>query len=449
MHKALRRWRQSHFSFPLAVILSVCLLLVSEYSYQRSTVISAALDEALDARLQLQTLLRLVLDAETGQRGYLLTGAPAYLQPYQEATVAVESLLKPMRQRYRNLPATVDDFARLEALIAQKMEELNLTIALRQGGDESWRAVLDTGSGRRQMADIRALADKLRERESMVIAQHQATLRRTLLINRIGIAAMSALSLLAFAMYLRQTTLLARLREHQQRQLQQDRDTLEAQVQDRTRRLTQLMSYLQNVREDERARLARELHDELGALLVAAKLDLARIKSRLAEPGDYVRERLFHLGEALNSGISLKRRIIEDLHPSSLYKLGLVAAIEILAREFTERSGIAVTCELEAAPLSDAAQLTLYRLVQESLTNIAKYAEAKTVLVQLRRDADSAHIAVRDDGRGFDVAQVPASSHGLEGMHYRVASNGGQMQVQSQPGSGTTISARLPLVIAG
>lgn len=445
MRMVWRRWRQSHFSFPLAVVLSVCLLLVSEYSYQRSTLIGSALDDALDTRLQLQTLLRLMLDAETGQRGYLLTGEPEYLQPYQDASVALDSVLKPMRQRYRKHPSAVDHFEKLDALTAKKMEELNLTIALRQRGDESWRVLLETGSGRKQMAGIRRLVGLLHRREQALIEQHQETLRRTLLVNRIGIAAMSALSLLAFAMYLRQSTLLARVREQQQRQLQQDRDTLEAQVQDRTRRLTQLTSHLQNAREDERARLARELHDELGALLVAAKLDLARIKSRLPDPGDYVRERLFHLGEALSSGIALKRRIIEDLHPSSLSKLGLVAAIEILAREFTERSGIAVECQLEDVVLSDAAQLTVYRLVQESLTNIIKYAQASAVLVRLQRDGAHARILVRDNGCGFDVSQVPVSSHGLEGMQYRVAANGGSMRVDSHAGGGTSITAELPL----
>ncbi len=445
MEKVMRRWRQAHFSFPLAVILSVCLLLVSEYSYQRSTVISVALDDALEARLHLQSLLRQMLDAETGQRGYLLTGTPAYLRPYQEASVSVDSTLKLMRQRYLINPETVDDFARLATLVAKKMEELSMTVALRTRGDEAWLSVLETNSGRRQMMEIRDVTDKLRDRESSLIAQHQATLRRTQLISRIGIAAMTALSLMAFAMYLRQSILLARVREQQQKQLQKDHDTLEAQVQDRTRRLARLASYLQNVREDERERLARELHDELGALLVAAKLDLARIKSRLPNADDFVKARLFHLGEALNSGISLKRRIIEDLHPSSLSKLGLVAALEILTREFSERSGIEVVCELDSVVLTPSADLTIYRLVQESLTNIAKYAQATRVQVHLKARDNSAQIIVGDNGEGFDVEKMPASSHGLEGMQYRVVSSGGKMQIKSQPGAGTVITAWLPL----
>ena len=103
----------------------------------------------------------------------------------------------------------------------------------------------------------------------------------------------------------------------------------------RTAQLKELAQHLQTIREDERSRLARELHDELGALLTAAKLDVARLKSRLGSDATAdAAERLAHLNETLNGGIALKRRIIEDLRPSSLSNLGLVAALEILLREF-------------------------------------------------------------------------------------------------------------------
>ena len=107
--------------------------------------------------------------------------------------------------------------------------------------------------------------------------------------------------------------------------------------------LKELAQHLQTIREDERSHLARELHDELGALLTAAKLDVARLKSRLASTGTAdAAERLAHLNETLNGGIALKRRIIEDLRPSSLSNLGLVAALEIQLREFAARSEIKV-----------------------------------------------------------------------------------------------------------
>ena len=156
---------------------------------------------------------------------------------------------------------------------------------------------------------------------------------------------------------------------------------LEAEVAARTEQLRELAQHLQTIREDERSRLARELHDELGALLTAAKLDVARLKSRLgATITPDATERLAHLNETLNGGIALKRRIIEDLRPSSLSNLGLVAALEILLREFAARSEIEVVDELGRSSSMPAAQLTVYRLVQEALTNVVKYAKAREVV---------------------------------------------------------------------
>src|SRR5206468_5393526 len=152
------------------------------------------------------------------------------------------------------------------------------------------------------------------------------------------------------------TAALDRQRAVQQEVIQAERDNLEAEVAARTAQLRELALHLQTVREDERSHLARELHDELGALLTAAKLDAARLKSRLGTMmTPEVRERMAHLNEALNNGIALKRRIIEDLRPSSLSNLGLAAALEILVREFSARMELNVQCELEPVELPASA----------------------------------------------------------------------------------------------
>src|SRR5262249_31604597 len=154
--------------------------------------------------------------------------------------------------------------------------------------------------------------------------------------------------------------------------------------------------------------LARELHDELGALLTAAKLDVARLKSRLADSPDAT-QRLQHLTELLNSGIALKRRIIEDLRPSSLSNLGLVASLEILGREFAERSGMQIEMVLEPVVLDEARQLTIYRMIQEGLTNIGKYAEAQEATIVLKNYENHVIVEVSDNGRGFDTQHARPS----------------------------------------
>jgi signal transduction histidine kinase len=226
------------------------------------------------------------------------------------------------------------------------------------------------------------------------------------------------------------------------------RRRLDADVAARTAQLTELAHHLQTAREDERHRLARDLHDELGALLTSAKLDAARIRSRLAGAAPEALERLAHLVETLDSIIALKRRIVEDLRPSALTHLGLVAALEILAHEFAEAAGVEVQCALAPVRLSTAAELVVYRLVQEALTNIGKHARARHVWLRLSEHEGSVEAAVRDDGVGFDTAVRPQSAFGLLGMHYRVEAEHGALSVSSAPGQGTRIEATLPAVPA-
>ncbi|MFZ3081659.1 sensor histidine kinase [Rhodoferax ferrireducens] len=260
-----------------------------------------------------------------------------------------------------------------------------------------------------------------------------------------GLAAVVSviISLLALFMYWRQRSMIDKLRQELQRTIQAGRDRLETEVSLRTVQLTELTHHLQTAREDERHRLARNLHDDLGALLTSAKLDAARIKSRLADRAPEALELLAHLVSTLNSGIALGRSIIEDLRPSALSNLGLVATLEILTREFAEISGVEVHCELEPVELEVSAELMVYRLVQEAITNITKYARAQNVWVRLATDNGQVEVSVRDDGVGFDTRVQPRSAYGLVGMRFRVEAEGGTLALVSAPGQGTLIQVKL------
>jgi signal transduction histidine kinase len=267
---------------------------------------------------------------------------------------------------------------------------------------------------------------------------------RLLNVTRFGLAAGILAALFAFVLYTQQTRQMQRNDEEYNRSLEAERDALESQVLERTARLTELATHLQQAVEEERAHLARELHDELGALLTAAKLDVARLKSRLPADSPELADRLKHLTETLNQGIALKRRIIEDLRPSSLSNLGLVASLDILLREFGERSHLELESALEPVNLSETSDLTIYRVVQESLTNISKYAKATRVTVTLKNYVYHAEVSITDNGTGFDPNIVPQASHGLVGMHHRIEACGGRLDVVSSPGQGTRITATIP-----
>ncbi|NRF67118.1 sensor histidine kinase [Aquincola sp. S2] len=260
-----------------------------------------------------------------------------------------------------------------------------------------------------------------------------------------SVAALSAASLIALVLFLRQTAALARQQREAQQLVQSANDRLQFDVTQRTAQLTDLTQHLQTAREDERNRLARELHDELGSLLTSARLDAARIKSRLAGSAPDAQERLAHLVETLNSIGAMKARIIENLRPSALTLLGLATALQILCREFTEVSDIEVHCAIEPIRLRPNAELVVYRLVQEAVNNITKYAQARNVWIKLALNQDEVQASVRDDGIGFDPHTATRAAYGLVGMRFRVEAEGGTLAIESSPGQGALILMSLPV----
>ena len=437
--------KRNRLFFPVACLAALAMVFISEASYMQSVTRLNRLGLIADASTSIRDLRKALLDAETGQRGYFLTLRKDYLLPYSESLNSIGISLKALERYYVELPQLSDEFKVLRRLVEARMSELSETIRLLdEHKNEAAREVLLSDIGKEEMAAIQANINKLLERERLQLVESRADIYQTLLISRIGLAALSAVSLLALFMYLRQS----QTHEKQQREskvaLQGERDRLEVEVVKRTVQLTELTRHLVTAREDERSRLARNLHDDLGALLTSAKLDAARIKSRLAKSAPESLDLLAHLVTTLNSSIALGRGIIENLRPSALGNLGLVAAIEILAREFAGQTGIEIHSELQPVRLSPNGELMVFRLVQESLTNITKYAKAQHVWVNLATNASQVSISVRDDGIGFDPGARPNSVFGLMGMQFRVEAEGGTLSVQSSPGQGASIQARLP-----
>ena len=431
-------------SLVLAILATLALLGINEAGYRQS---HRALDQTREAehiRLELNSLWHNLLDAQTGQRGFLLTGELSYRKPYDTAIGQIGGHLDVLRGLYAQQP---DETLRLGVLsehVTRKLAELDMGVRMRKTDNaNAWRFVIDTDIGRQEMESIHLSTAQLLDRSNQSIVSGQAQVVRALRLSRWGIALIGVAGLLAFYLYLRQTQALQLSGARQQEALQRERNALENVVHERTVALAELATHLQNVRETERGFLASELHDELGSLLTAAKLDVARLKSRLSDAPEAV-QRLRHLTELLDSGITLKRRIIEDLRPSSLATLGLVASLEILGREFGERAVLAIEMALEPVTLTEVQQLTVYRMVQESLTNIGNYAQAKEVTIALKNCGTHVVVEVADDGKGFDPALIRASTHGLAGMKHRVEAGGGKLTVASKPNQGTRLTAMLP-----
>lgn len=211
-------------------------------------------------------------------------------------------------------------------------------------------------------------------------------------------------------------------------------------------RLRDLSAHLESVREEEKARIAREVHDELGQVLTVLKLETSMCELGFANLDPGLRERLDNMKKLIANLFQLVRDVATALRPPIL-DAGIASAIEWQARRFEARTQIPCLVDVpeHLPPLSDAKATGLFRILQEALTNVMRHAEAHTVTVRLELLGDSLHLSISDDGRGFDPASVRADSFGLVGMRERVLMLGGQLSLDSRPGEGTLLRVRVPL----
>ena len=238
--KILSRVRGSPFAFPLAALAALAMFVISESSYQQASSTFERLGEQGGARTAIQQLWRSLTDAETGQRGYLLTNRPEYLAPYNEGVKQVAVALAILTNFYNDDPRAAALVQRMANASTAKLGELTETIKVHDSGSEAWRDMILSNIGKEQMDAVRITSAQLLEFEGARVAINRASVTQTLLLNRIGVSAMTALSLLALFMYLRQTSALIVQREEQRRLVQAERDLLEIEVARRTDQLTDL-----------------------------------------------------------------------------------------------------------------------------------------------------------------------------------------------------------------
>jgi len=218
---------------------------------------------------------------------------------------------------------------------------------------------------------------------------------------------------------------------------------LDRRLKDRTAELERLSLTLIRQHEDQRRRLARELHDETAQVFSAMTMQLGLLRE---EEGD-VRPRLDTLRRLVDTGMESIRRVADDLRPPVLDDLGLAAALHAVAADFGERSAIPTRFEVVGSSpvLGDDSELALFRVLQEALANVARHAEARSVTVELRGEADGVSLAVVDDGRGFDPDDsADGGRMGLVGMQERIAAVGGRLVIQTAPGQGARLVALVP-----
>ena len=289
-------------------------------------------------------------------------------------------------------------------------------------------ALIETDIGQKAMSELSAMIETMQDREDERRIEAVESWDDDLLSSRVLLA---ITCLLSAGLIVAVGLLLARemqRREDRSHSLREQNKELDRLVQQRTAMLFDLSSNLQRVTEREKAALARELHDELGSLLVATKIDVSWLRRTLDDGSDTTKLRWERVLHCLDDGLSLKRRVIESLRPTLLDNVGLVAALRWLVEESLRRVGIACVEDYpDSLPeMSSDARIAVFRVVQESLVNVVKHANARTVHLTVRADERDLSLTIHDDGMGIDPDRIDvAHSHGLRGMRHRIEALGG------------------------
>jgi signal transduction histidine kinase len=389
----------------------------------------------------------LMTDAESAQRGYLLTGEVAYLNPYAAAVTNIRGALDRLHDAYGGDDSS-SEFHALRVLTGKELGELEDGVALSKKRGSAPAVTVGTDVGKRTMDSIVVILGTMRKEEMAEAAAANAEWRRDFRLSRWVSAAGAILniSLVLLAVWLVYSDM--RRRAQQAAALRIKKLELEQEVDARTRDLTALSTHLQGVSEQEKSALSRELHDELGGLLVAARMDLSWLQQRMPTTDPAIEQRFKRIHDSLSAGVDLKRRVVEELRPTLLDNMGLFTALRWQFKETCRRTGLHCTETIPETEMkfSPDASIGVFRIAQEALTNILKHAEAKSADLAVLIEGDTLTLRISDDGKGIPKNRVGIStSHGLVAMRHRIAGLGGVWDVRTPSSGGTVVTAVIPL----
>ncbi len=436
----------------LGVVLLVATFLVAESGNFRMRNSTSVVVESQLRQLNLSRYRRALVQAESSQRGFLLTEDPRYLRNFDPSVSRLSPLLDEITASFARsrLDGELAHLQELRSLTGVKVGEMRGSLRLYGERDRaSALALIETDIGQKAMNDLNALVETLQSAETVRRNQAIESWNDDLMISRVLLA---ITCLLSAGLIVTVGLLLAReiqRREDRSRALREQNQELDRLVQQRTAMLFDLSSNQQRVTEREKAALARELHDELGSLLVATKIDVSWLRRTLDDGSEGSKLRWERVLRCLDDGLSLKRRVIENLRPTLLDNVGLVAALRWLVEESLRRAGVACVEDYpdDLPEMSPDARIAVFRVIQESLVNVVKHANARTVHLTVHADQRDLAVTIVDDGLGIDGDRIEIpQSHGLRGMRHRIEALGGVLRVRSLgAGVGTAIEFTLPI----
>lgn len=393
----------------------------------------------------------LFMDAEAGLRGFYLTGNPAYLGPWKTAKATLATELGALDNLVRDNPAQQKNLAQLKLLAERKLARFDENNAqFDQHGLDQLISKVKGDEGTEVMDEIRLL-DVIMEKEEGELLRARRDLFYENYHHSVWIGnGINAVAILVLILFFRLIQTGFRKQREIENALQATNQNLETTVLARTEQLAVLSRHLLQVSEVEKARLARELHDELGANLTAISMDLAMVIEKLKATDPRMAEQLARAKEGLRDAVNIKRRIIENLRPSLLDNLGLAASIQNHYEETARLAGLALEMEIsdDCDDVDPEQSIALFRIAQEALTNVVKYAQASRVTLGLSCSDSRLWLRIADDGIGIPKDALQKSkTHGLLGMRERALLAGGSLTVAPDAsGRGTVIEVSIPLL---
>lgn len=437
---------------PVAVLLAALLglFVAAQSGQQRLADASRRVEAAALRHRLLSEVLQLLTQAESGQRGYVLLGEASYLAPYQESVPKIAQTL----HRLDEVFATADSLAladihEVERLTAAKLAEMDETLQLyREGERNAALELIRSDLGKRTMTEATDLVRRIQSEETSEIVEASRSWRDDLWVTRWITSGGLVLNVFLVLLVRRLVVKDIRNREREAQELAERRTELELVVKSRTEELSDLSTHLQSLAEQEKAALSRELHDELGGLLVAARMDVSWLEDHVPAGDPAIQAHFKRVHDALQAGVDVKRRVVENLRPTLLDNLGLFPALRWLVSDSCGRAGLRCVEHYpdEEPGLTPEASIAVFRIVQEGLTNILKHAKAQSVEVSVEIQSQWLVIRIRDDGVGVPAERPQViGSHGLAAMRHRAVGLGGEWKVDRPSDHGTQIEARLPL----
>lgn len=443
---------QSRSSLALAIGFGTLVVLIAVLgigAMRRAKKINAELENAQDSYLQAESFRAGIASdmylADILVRDYLLDPSPQNTAKHREQLLALRSSLQ---DRLDELAKTIPDakttsLPRLREEVQEYWDSLNPMFEWtpQEKAERSWSVLRHNVLPHRQA--VEALAGEMAKINKDNLDRERENVRASEAAFHTFLMRMMIFSLLF-------GTVVALLTTYQVANLERRDDERRKQIEEAEDSLRRLSRRLVQAQEGERKALSRELHDEVGQTLTALGIEIANLEKLRAADGAAFRERMEEAKRLNADAMRAIRDLAMGLRPSMLDDLGLEPALQWQGREFSRHTGVPATVQVEGVldDLNDAQRTCIYRVVQEALTNCARHAKAKNVLVAVRADGDRVILVVQDDGVGFDGIGRRQGGLGLVGIKERVEAIDGHVVISSKPNKGTSVRAEIPAGVA-